>query len=82
MKDRITNQHLTVLIDPEQGPFITLNDYDQFDELDDLLTEKYEIEYLVRFLKDLNGNEKQFQMFFGLHADPRAIQIILNEATP
>lgn len=81
MKDIITNQRILVTIDPEYGPFITLNDYNQFDELDDKFTEELCIEYYVRFLKDSEGNEVNFQMFFGKEADPNKIQKILNALT-
>lgn len=79
MKDIITNQKITVEIDSVYGPLITLNDYNQFDELDDILTEIHSIEYDVRFLKDSDGNEKHYQMFFDNKSDIANFQKILDD---
>lgn len=79
MKDKITGQRVLVEDDPENGPFISLSDYEQFDQLDDFLSENHYVLYDVRKWSAPDTEEELHQMLFGVVADQEKIQKLLDE---
>ena len=64
--------------DAEHGPYISLRDYEQFDQLDDLLSENHYVLYDVRTWSAPDTEEKLHQMLFGVVADQNKIQKLLD----
>ena len=78
MKDKFTGQRVIVHTDAMHGPFISLRDYEQFDQLDDVLSENHYVLYDVRTLSAPDTEEKLYQMPFGMVADQGKIQKLLD----
>ena len=78
MKDSITGKQLEIAIDPEYGPYIQVSDYEDYDYLEDQLTEKYGVEPFAT--KEVQGEGKRtgYRIYFGKLAKPGTMQKLVN----
>jgi len=78
MIDSNTGKKVIVLIDREAGPFIRISNWNDADELEDLLADKYDVLFEMKTPKEFEVDGGK-EYYFGNVADPIKLQNILDE---
>tara|TARA_R110001583_G_scaffold8070_1_gene39389 strand:+ start:540 stop:785 length:246 start_codon:yes stop_codon:yes gene_type:complete len=78
MIDSKTQERIVVLIDNESGPYIRVSTWSDADELEDLLSGKYDVLYEMKNPKEFEADGGK-EYYFGNIADPEKLQKILDE---
>ena len=79
MIDSVTKQRITVEVDSEHGLVVRLSDWEDKDYLEDILTEKYDVEYdYYKPEKDASGNDVAFTLYFGNKIERALLQKIID----
>ncbi|MBL4829232.1 MAG: hypothetical protein JKY55_04985 [Aliivibrio sp.] len=77
MIDSKTQKRIVVLIDNESGPYIRVSTRNDADELEDLLSGKFDVLYEMKYPDEFKS-EGGKEYYFGNAADPRKLQYILD----
>ena len=78
MIDTKTGKRIVVQIDESAGPYITVSTWNDADELEDLLSEKYDVLFEMKNPEELR-EDGGMEYYFGNAADPEKLQRILDE---
>lgn len=80
MIDSKTGKRVSVLHDPSAGPYIRVSKWEDADELEDLLSGKYDVLYEMKYPKEFESDGGK-EYYFGNAADPLKLQSILDDIT-
>lgn len=79
MKDSVTGKTIVVETDNEYGPYVQVTDYEDYDYLEDELTENYGIDIFAIKPIDKKGEVIAHRIYFGKLANPKLMQKFVNE---
>ncbi len=79
MKDSVTGKTIVVETDNEYGPYVQVTYYEDYDYLEDELTENYGIDIFAIKPIDKKGEVIAHRIYFGKLADPKLMQKLVNE---
>ena len=79
MKDTVTGETIVVEIDNEYGPYVQVTDFEDYDYLEDELTEKFGIEPLTIKPIKKAGEVIAHRIYFGKLANPKTMQKLVNQ---
>lgn len=78
MIDSKTGERIVVLIHEESGPYIRVSTWNDADELEDLLSGKYDVLYEMKTPEEFIADGGK-EYYFGNAADPDKLQSILDD---
>lgn len=78
MLDSTSKQRLRILIGSDGWPCVRLTNFEDYDYLEDRLTEDFELEFSVREILDYQGNAAAYEIVFSKEADLGAIQSVID----
>jgi len=79
MKDSVTGEAIVVEIDNEYGPYVQVTDFEDYDYLEDELTEKFGIEPFTIKPIEKDGEIVAHRIYFRKLANPKTMQKLVNQ---
>lgn len=79
MKDSITGETIIVETDNEYGPYVQVTDFEDYDYLEDELTEKFGIESFTIKPIEKDGEVIAHRIYFGKSTNPKTMQKLVNQ---
>ncbi len=79
MKNSVTGKNIIVEIDKDYGPYVQVEDFEDYDYLEDELTERFGIEPLTIQPIKKEGEVIAHRIYFGKLSNPRTIQKLVNQ---
>jgi len=79
MKDSVTGETIKVEIDNEYGPYVQVTDFEDYDFLEDELTERFGIEPFTIKPMEKDGEIIAHRIYFGKLTNPKTLQKLVNQ---
>ncbi|KAA9133093.1 hypothetical protein F3N42_01655 [Marinihelvus fidelis] len=65
--------------DEMHGPYVQLGDFDDYDFLEDQLTERFGIDFFVSPPRDVVDSQEGYRIWFGKHQNPDSLQMLIDQ---